>query len=246
MFACFIDMQKAFDWVDRDLLFYKLISYNITGKIYWAIKSMYVNTQSCLQINEFFTDWFSVLNGVKQGDNLSPTLFALFINDLVNELDSLRYGIQVGTYKINVLLYANDIVILAENETILQKLLDKLYAWCTKWKLEISQSKSKIIHFRKNRKPQSQVSFSVGNMKTDYVQAYRYLGVTFDEHLSFNVRNVRNLQMQELTDAGGRALGGIIAKFKQYKHIGFKCFTKLFETGVEPVCTYGSGIWGFD
>ena len=88
-FACFIDMQKAFDWVDRDLLFYKLISYNITGKIYWAIKSMYVNTQSCLQLNKIFTDWFSVLNGVKQGDDFSPTLFTLFINDLVNELNSL-------------------------------------------------------------------------------------------------------------------------------------------------------------
>ena len=84
-FTCFIDMQKAFDSVDRDLLFHKLISYNITGKIFWAIKSMYVNIQSCLQLNEIFTDWFSVLNGVKQGDNLSPTLFALFINDLVNE-----------------------------------------------------------------------------------------------------------------------------------------------------------------
>ena len=94
---------------------------------------------------------------MKHGDNLSPTLFVLFINDLVNKLNSLRYGIQVGTYKINALLYDDDIVILTENETILQKLLDKLYAWCTKWKLEINQSKSKIIHFRKNRKAQSQV-----------------------------------------------------------------------------------------
>ena len=65
-----------------------------------------------------------------------PTLFALFINDLVNDLNSLGYGIQVGTYKINVLLYADDIVILAENETILQKLLDKLYrALNGSWKL---------------------------------------------------------------------------------------------------------------
>ena len=34
--------------------------------------------------------------------------------------------------------------------------------------------------------------------------------------------------------------------YKQYKHIGFNCFTKLFERGVEPVCSYGSGIWGYD
>ena len=82
-FACFIDMQKAFDWVDRNLLFYRLLLYNITGKIYQAIKVMYHNTQSFIQLNKSFTNWFQVLNGVKQGDNLSPALFGLFINDLV-------------------------------------------------------------------------------------------------------------------------------------------------------------------
>ena len=44
---------------------------------------MYHNTQSCIQLNKSFTNWFQVLNGVKQGDNLSPALFGLFINDLV-------------------------------------------------------------------------------------------------------------------------------------------------------------------
>ena len=64
-FACFIDMKKAFDWVDRDLLFFKLLNYNITGKIYWAIKSLYTNTKSCIQLHQTLTDWFSVSNGVK-------------------------------------------------------------------------------------------------------------------------------------------------------------------------------------
>ena len=61
--------------------------------------------------------------------------------------------------------------------------------------------------FGKKGKPQSQASFSVKNMKIDNVQAYRYLGVTFCEDLSFNDA------CQELTDAGGKALGGIIVKF---------------------------------
>ena len=131
-FACFIDMKKAFDWVDRDLLFFKFLNYNITGKIYWAIKSMYTNTQSCIQLQQTFTNWFSVLNGVKQGDNLSPSLFALYINDLVQELNSIGCGIRIETYVINILLYADDIVLVAENENILQKLLDKLYEWCSR------------------------------------------------------------------------------------------------------------------
>ena len=116
----------------------------------------------------------------------------------------------------------------------------KLYEWCSRWHLEINESKSNIMHFRKARKPRSNTEFKIGNIKLNYVQTYRYLGVTLDENLTFNVAS------QELTDAGGRAFGGIVAKFKEFKHLSFKCFTKLFDTGVEPICTYASSIWGFN
>ena len=239
-FACFIDMQKAFDWVDRNLLFYRLLLYNITGKMYKAIVAMYQNTQFCIKLNESFTDWFQVHNWVKQGDNLSPTLFGLFVNDLVRELNSTGHGIRVGTYKINALLYADDIVIIAETEKIMQELLDKVSLWCKKWQLAINQSKTKIMHFRKLRTKQSTVKFKIGSIELDYTEKYKYLGVTFDDMLTFKTATT------ELADAGNRALGSIIAKFRQYKQIGYKCFTKLFESGVIPVCTYGCGIWGYN
>ena len=239
-FACFIDMQKAFDWVDRNLLFYRLLLYNITGKIYQAIKVMYHNTQSCIQLNKSFTNWFQVLNGVKQGDNLSPALFGLFINDLVRELNCTGHGIKVGTYKINALLYADDIVIIAESEQIMQELLDKVATWCTKWQLTINQSKTKIMHFRKTRTKQSTYKFRIGSTEIDYTKKYKYLSITFDENLTFKTA------VTELVDAGNRALGCVIAKFKQYKQIGYRCFTNLFESGVISVCTYGSGVWGFN
>ena len=75
VFASFIDLQNAFDWVDRDLLMYRLLSYGINGKIYKAIHSLYNKTVSCEHLNQNVTDWFPVTSGVKQGDNLSPTLF---------------------------------------------------------------------------------------------------------------------------------------------------------------------------
>ena len=80
--AAFIDMQKAFDWVNRDLLWYKLLIHNITGKIYWAVRSLYKSTVSCIRLNNLYTDWFRVDSEVRQGDNLSPMLFGIFINDL--------------------------------------------------------------------------------------------------------------------------------------------------------------------
>ena len=96
------------------------------------------------------------------------------------------------------------------------------------------------MHFRKSRKLHSNIVFKIGNTKLDYGKTYRYLGVTLDENLTFNTA------CQELNDAGRRAFGGIVAKFKQFKHLSFKCFTKLFDTGVEPICTYASTVWGFN
>ena len=71
VFATFIDLKKAFDFIDRDLLLYKLLMAKIDGKMYNSIKSIYVSTTSCIHINGKLTDWFDCKTGVKQGDCLS-------------------------------------------------------------------------------------------------------------------------------------------------------------------------------
>ena len=75
VFATFIDLKKAFDFIDRDLLLYKLLLAKIDGKMYDSIKSIYISTTSCIRINGKLTDWFDCKTGVKQGDCLSPTIF---------------------------------------------------------------------------------------------------------------------------------------------------------------------------
>ena len=95
-FGCFVDLQKAFDSVDRDLLLWKLFNYNIMGKLYRAIKSIYLHPCSCVRINNEYTDWFDAKYGVRQGDTLSPTLFNLYINDFITELNELDYGVKVA------------------------------------------------------------------------------------------------------------------------------------------------------
>ena len=88
-FATFVDFRKAFDCVDRNLLQYKLQLNGIGGPMYNAIASLYSNTESCVSLNGFHTEWFNCTNGVRQGDNLSPTLFSIFINDLAYKLRKL-------------------------------------------------------------------------------------------------------------------------------------------------------------
>ena len=58
-FCAFVDLEKAFDWVNRELLLYRLLQNNITGKMYLAVKSILSNTMSCIQFDRFTrTNWF--------------------------------------------------------------------------------------------------------------------------------------------------------------------------------------------
>ncbi len=89
-FCAFIEMQKAFVWVDQDLLFYRLLKYNITENIYYCFKALYIHLLACVKVNNYITTWFDITSGVHQGDSLSPTLFGLFLNDLLKELKDLN------------------------------------------------------------------------------------------------------------------------------------------------------------
>ncbi len=81
------------------------------------------------------TDRFNTKAGVKQGDSLSPTMFGIFINDIVEDIKSVKTGIQIDGHNICILLYADDIVLLSDTEEVLQTLLDKVYQWSLKWKI---------------------------------------------------------------------------------------------------------------
>ena len=83
---------------------------NIDGKLYNSIKSLYVQTTASIRINNKMTDWCLCNSGVKQGDNLLPTLFSIFIDDLVDEINEHGLGVNIGDSKLSILLYADDIV----------------------------------------------------------------------------------------------------------------------------------------
>ncbi|MCP3932898.1 MAG: hypothetical protein GY705_27820, partial [Bacteroidetes bacterium] len=90
--------------------------------MYKAIEVIYTKTEYCIRVNEYVTRWFDTLNGVKQGDNLSPTLFSVYLNDLAEEINCKNYGLKIENIYLNLLLYADDIVLLAESEDKLQKM----------------------------------------------------------------------------------------------------------------------------
>ncbi len=95
-FTALRDAEKAFDRADRELLLFKLLNLGIKGHICENIKAIYKEAICCINVNNMLTDWFQTYNGIIQGDTLLPTLFNIFINDLVDDVNSFRLHVNVN------------------------------------------------------------------------------------------------------------------------------------------------------
>ena len=134
---------------------------------------MYDKVICSVRVNGFSTDWLAVRCGLKQGCPLSPVLFSLFINDLALKMRSAGIDVTCGEDKVNILLFADDIVLLAENPEDLQVLLNTLSIWCKLDGMVINESKSNVVHFRTRSISRSDVVFKVGDITLDVVESYK-------------------------------------------------------------------------
>ncbi len=112
--------------------------------------SMYKIVKSRVKSNNQYSDEFMCHVGVRQGECLSPFLFAMYLNDLEQEyIVKGNSGVNIDSLKLFLLLYADDIVIFAESQTGLQNGLNILYDYCQRWRLSVNILKTKIMVFRK-------------------------------------------------------------------------------------------------
>ena len=86
LYAAFIDYTKAFDYVVRENMWYKLLKYGIRGNIIDIIRSMYENIKSKIKYDNQLSNDFTYLLGVRQGECLSPFLSSMYVNDLEETL----------------------------------------------------------------------------------------------------------------------------------------------------------------
>ena len=107
LYACFIDLKKAFDTVWHEGLLLKLQKAGINGKMYKLVKAMYQGSLSRVKCKGALTEPISIKQGVHQGSVLSPLLFNIFINDIGDDL-LLDDAPILHDSKISHLLYADD------------------------------------------------------------------------------------------------------------------------------------------
>ena len=243
LFCTFVDFSKAFDTVWRTGLWSKLLKYNIDGKLLNVIKNMYKHIRSCVQFNGARSMFFHCNNGLRQGENLSPVLFSLFLNDLEytlsknNSVGLNLYDNDLKTYmKIIVLLYADDTVLFAESRKEMQILINDFSSYCKTWKLTINNDKTKLLVFgnKHNRK----YKIFLNKTLLEMVEGYKYLDVMFSKTRSFK------LAKTHLVEQARKALFSLYQKIRNLD-LPIDCQIKLFDNTVLPILTYAWEVWGF-
>ncbi len=185
-YVAFVDFSKAYDRIDRQLLWEKLRTLGVSGPFLGAVQSLYKDVKCCVRLNGKKTSWFDVTCGLKQGCLLSPLLFNMFVNDLAVDIENMGLGVPVGHDRLGVLLYADDLDLIAESEAELQQMLDMLGVWCSRWRMKVNTDKTKVVHFRPGpATPRSTYDFNCGGTGIDCVDRYRYLGLVLTEFLDY-------------------------------------------------------------
>ena len=241
LYVCFVDFKKAFDSVDHSLLMKKLIAKGITGKFYKIVSTLYAKVKSCARANDGLTNFFSCSRGVRQGCLLSPMLFTLFLNDLNAAISSKAKGISLGSDVVHTLLYADDLVLVAETPEDLQTQLDVLKDFTENIMMKVNIGKTKVMVLRKNkRKSQSQKTWFLGEQELKECDSYKCLGVTIKSNGSFN-EHIENMNLK-----AGKAYYALISKCKDFSGLQPRLFLYLFDQTIVPILNYASEIWGFE
>lgn len=185
MFLCFIDASKAFDRVNHQKLFLKLIKSGVPGFLIRILVYWYSHQTMRVKWGRVTTAPFKVTNGVRQGGILSPFLFNVYMNDLSMILNACGTGCRVGDSLINHLMYADDLVIFSPYSAGIQQLLRLCTQYGVDFDIKYNPKKSKIMTIRSRDDKHSHFpDFYLSGTVLDVCTDITYLGHIIANDLS--------------------------------------------------------------
>ena len=168
-YACFVDCRKAFPSVFKAGMLVKLHRQGVRGKFWRMLQSMYskietrvlTGHESDLTPAELEGMYYQIETGVREGSIMSPLLYVLFIDGLLQELRSQGLGVHI-THKntlektwVGALMYADDLVMLADTPAELQLMMDVIAKYARKWRFQINDGKTKVMCMFETKKQQA-------------------------------------------------------------------------------------------
>ena len=170
------DMKAAFDKIKREEIWKKMEEMGIEG-LRDRIKEIYEDTRCEIEIGKKVIGTFRAEKGVRQGCPLSPTLFNIAFADVEKEMRKAQEGgVRLGKTKIFTLAYADDVILLANNDTGMREMLMRFRKYIEKKGLELNVEKSKVIEFRKKGGRRKITEFKWKEEKIEEVKEAMYLG----------------------------------------------------------------------
>ena len=180
IYICFIDYAKAFDKVKHSMMIECLSEIGINDKDLQIITKLYWEQTATVRTEYGVTKEFQVKQGVRQGCVLSPSLFNLYTEKIFREIEEMN-GVNIGGVNINNLRYADDTVLLAENNTDLQDLVTAINNKGKRYGMEINITKTKgMIVSKKEMVPEIKISIEGKNIQQ--MKEMIYLGFMVTEN----------------------------------------------------------------
>ena len=230
----FIDFKKAFDRVWHDGLWKTLRQFNIEEGLVQIIQALYKNAESAVILNNQIGDFFHTTIGVRQGCLLSPTLFNIFLEQIMTDtLHDFTTTISIGGRPVCNLRFADDIDLLGGSNRELQELTSKLEESASAYGMEISAEKSKTMV---NSTDDKSASITLGGTQLENVDSFKYLGSTITKD-GKSEKEVR-ARLGSATSAMAR-----LSRIWRSTEILFKTKIKLFNSLVLSILLYGCESW---
>ena len=176
VFACFLDASKAFDLVNHDILFQRLVDRDLPGHLIRFLLSWYKNQSMSVKWGESLSAPFTVSNGVRQGGVLSPILFTMYIDDLLTDLSNLGVGCFWGSSFAGALCYADDLVLLAPSPSALRIMLHCCEVFALNRGLRFNATKTQLIRFSSSPSSSCAAHIHLCGHELPFVDTVMHLG----------------------------------------------------------------------
>ncbi|CAH2100477.1 unnamed protein product [Euphydryas editha] len=185
VYACFLDLSKAFDLVSYDVLWHKLrTETSLRPELLSLLQFWYGNQSNVVKWGDAMSDPYKLSCGVRQGGLTSPRLFNLFVNQLIEGLGRAGVGCSVDGVFINNISYADDMVLLSPSVGGLRKLLKICEEYAERNGLRYNAKKSEFLVFRGKNKPTTfQPIIQLCGSPLKQVAEFKYLGHIVNERL---------------------------------------------------------------
>ena len=183
VYVAFVDFAKAFDMMSRDRLWARLEDLGVRGAFLRAVQLYYGSV--LFQVNtgeQGLSEAFEAASGVKQGCPLSPALFGCFIEGLAETLAQEAAADpdapQLGQQHVPAVLFADDTTLISLSKRGLQRLLDRLAAFCSAQGMKVNEAKTKITVLRKGDKaPKDASQLRYNGTPLALVEEFKFLGI---------------------------------------------------------------------